>query len=80
MMRKKFEAGFKAKVALESFKGEKTTAELSSEYGVHANQISKWKQELLKGASGIFNNIVLAPHYTQKFLACLISLFLVYFI
>lgn len=55
MMRKKFEAGFKAKVALEAFRGEKTMAELSSEYGVHANMISRWKQELLQGAAGIFN-------------------------
>ena len=53
-MRKRFEAGIKARVALEAYKGEKTLAELSSEYGVHANQISKWKKELLKGASGIF--------------------------
>ena len=55
MMRKKFEAGFKAKVALEAFRGEKTMAELSSEYGVHANMIHRWKQELLQGAAGIFN-------------------------
>ena len=55
MMRKKFEAGFKAKVALEAFRSEKTLAELSSEYGIHANMISRWKQELLQGASGIFN-------------------------
>ena len=55
MMRKKFEAGFKAKVALEAFRGEKTMAELSSEYGVHPNMIGRWKQELLEGAAGIFN-------------------------
>jgi len=55
MMRKKFEAGFKARVALEAYKGEKTLAELSSEYGAHANMISRWKQELLKGAAEIFN-------------------------
>ena len=54
-MRKKFEAGFKAKVALEAFRGEKTMAELSSEYGVHPNMIGRWKQELLEGAAGIFN-------------------------
>ena len=56
MMRKKFEAGFKAKVALQALRGEKTMAELSSDYGVHANMILRWKQELLQGAAGIFNN------------------------
>ena len=54
-MRQKFEAGFKAKVALESYRGEKTLNELSSEYGVYPNQISKWKQELLAGVVGIFS-------------------------
>jgi transposase-like protein len=54
MMRKKFESGFKARVALEAFKGEKTLAQLSSEYGVHATRISKWKTELIKGAAGLF--------------------------
>jgi len=34
-MRKRFEAGFKARVALEAFRGEKTLSELSAEYGVH---------------------------------------------
>ena len=48
MHRKRIDTGLKAKVALEAFKGEKTLAELSAEYGVHANQISKWKQELIK--------------------------------
>lgn len=56
MMRKKFEAGFKAKVALEAFKGEKTLAQISSEYGVNVNPISRWKQELLKGAAELFRN------------------------
>ena len=55
MMRKKFEAGFKAKVALEACRGEKTMAELSSEYGVHPNMIGRWKHELMEGAAGIFN-------------------------
>ena len=53
-MRKKFEAGFKAKVAIEALRGEKSLAELSSEYGVHPNQISKWKQDLIQGAAELF--------------------------
>ncbi len=53
-MRKKFEAPLKAKVAIEALRGEKTIAELSSEYGVHPNQISKWKQDLFLGAAEVF--------------------------
>ncbi len=45
---------FKAKVALEAAREEKTIAELSREYGVHANQITAWKRQLLEGASGLF--------------------------
>ncbi len=54
-MRKTIEAGIKAKVAIEAIKGEKTLAQISSDYGVHPNLVSKWKQELLKGAAGLFN-------------------------
>jgi len=53
-MRKKFDAPLKAKVAIEALRGEKTTAELSSEYGVHPNQVSKWKQDLIQGAAEVF--------------------------
>lgn len=39
-MRKKFDPALKARVALEAIKGEKTLAQLSSEYGVHAMSMS----------------------------------------
>ena len=55
MMRKKFEAGFKARVALEAVKGEKTLAELSSQFGVHSNMIVRWKQEMLHKLPGLFD-------------------------
>jgi transposase-like protein len=54
-MKKTIEAGLKAKVALEAIKGEKTLTQISSDYGVHPNLVSKWKQELLKGAAEIFS-------------------------
>jgi transposase len=47
---------FKAKVALAAAKGDKTTAELVSQYGIHASQISKWKQELIENAGELFKS------------------------
>ena len=47
---------FKFKVALDAAKGLKTLNELSSEHGVHPNQISAWKRELLKSGATIFSN------------------------
>ena len=66
MIRRKFDARFKAKVALEAIKGEKTLSQLSSDYGVHPNQISKWKKELLKGVSDIFNKNNVKQESNQK--------------
>lgn len=47
---------FKAKVALEAIREQKTTAELSSIYGVHSTQITKWKKKALDGLSQIFSD------------------------
>jgi transposase-like protein len=52
--RRKFNGSFKAKVALAAVKADRTMAELASEFGVHANQIAKWKRQLLDGLPGVF--------------------------
>jgi transposase-like protein len=53
-MRRNHDGAFKARVALEAVKGEKTMAQLSSEYGVHPNQIRQWRQRLLDELLMIF--------------------------
>lgn len=55
-MKKKFDCAFKAKVALEAIKGEKTIAQIASEYGVHANQIGQWKKRLFEELPGLFSD------------------------
>ena len=54
--RRKFSGSFKAKVGLAAVKGDRTMAELASEFEVHANQITKWKRQLLDGLPGVFSD------------------------
>ena len=52
--RHKFSQEFKAKVALTAIKGDKTTAELSSLFGVHGNVINRWAKEAKERLSLVF--------------------------
>jgi transposase-like protein len=53
-MRKRYDKEFKAKVALEALKGEKTLQELAITYAVHPNMIALWKKQILEHASMLF--------------------------
>jgi transposase-like protein len=52
--RRNHSAAFKAKVALDAIRGEKTLAELAKLHDVHPNQITDWKSQLLERAAGVF--------------------------
>jgi transposase-like protein len=52
--RRNHDPAFKARVALEALKGERTVSELSSAYGVHPTMNHQWKKALLEGAADIF--------------------------
>jgi len=53
-MKKKHDNTLKAKVALEAIKGEKTIAEIASEYKVHPNLVGQWKKRALKNLPALF--------------------------
>ena len=54
--RRRHSSAFKAEVALEAVKGQKTLNELASEFGVHPVQIAQWKRQLVEASVGVFEN------------------------
>lgn len=45
MGRKRYTPEFKSKIVLEILKEEKSLSQLSSEHGIHVNQLRKWKKQ-----------------------------------
>jgi transposase-like protein len=54
--RRQFSAEWKAKVALEAIKGQRTIQEIASHYEVHPNLVTHWKKQLLDGAAQVFSS------------------------
>lgn len=54
-VRKNHTSDFKAKVAIAAIRQQKTTNELTTEYGVHATQINLWKKQALAVIPGAFS-------------------------
>lgn len=54
-MRKRYDKEFKAKIAVEALRGEKTIQEIAIAYGVHPNLVTNWKKQLLDGANEVFD-------------------------
>ena len=55
-MRKRYTAVFKAQVVLELLKEERSVSQISSEYGVHPNQLYQWKAQALKNLPRLFDD------------------------
>jgi putative transposase len=56
IMRRQHDAAFKAKVAFEAAKGEKTLTQIASEYSVHPNQIRQWRRKLMEKLPDLFSD------------------------
>lgn len=52
--RRKFTDQFKAKVALEALRGDKTIQEIAAKHQVHPNQVSQWKRQAMEGMADVF--------------------------
>jgi len=53
-IRKKYDGTFKLKVVLETYKNEKTLAQIASAYQVHATQIHLWRNQFKTEGPSIF--------------------------
>ena len=40
---------------LEAFKGQRTINELSSQYGIHPNQVNQWKKQAVESLPEVFS-------------------------
>ena len=54
--RRRFSAGFKAKVALEAIRGERTISELATKHHLHPNQITQWKRQAIEKLAKVFDD------------------------
>jgi transposase-like protein len=54
--RRRFTADFKAKVALEALRGDRTIQEIAVRNKVHPNQVSTWKRQAMDGLGEVFSN------------------------
>ena len=54
--RRRFTGEFKARVALEALRGDKTVQEIAARHKVHPNQVSTWKHQAIEGLSEVFSN------------------------
>ncbi len=64
--RRNHSAAFKARVALEAIRGEKTVAEIAAHHEVHPNQVTSWKAQLLSNAATIFGGNAVAEDGRER--------------
>ena len=54
--RRRFTAEFKARVALEALRGDKTIQQIAAKHKLHPNQVSAWKRQAVDGLGEVFSN------------------------
>ena len=54
--RKRYDAAFKARGAIEAIKGQRTVNEIASAHQIHPHQVTQWKKQALQQLSEVFSN------------------------
>lgn len=54
--RRRFTSEFKARVALEAFRGERTISELATKHQLHPNQITQWQRQAIEKLANVFDD------------------------
>ncbi|SOH95544.1 Transposase [Monaibacterium marinum] len=56
--RRSFSDNFKATVALEALRGDKTAQEIAAKHNIHPTQVTTWKRQAIDGLTGVFSDKV----------------------
>lgn len=64
--RRNHSAKFKAQIALEAIRGEKTIAQIAAHHEVHPNQVTSWKSQALENLAGLFGGEVPAGEDKER--------------
>ena len=56
--RRRFSDKFKATVALEALRGDKTAQQIAAKHRIHPTQVTSWKRQAIDGLTGVFSDKV----------------------
>ena len=56
--RRRFSDKFKATVALEALRGDKTVQQIAAKHRIHPTQVTSWKRQAIDGLTGVFSDKV----------------------
>jgi transposase len=56
--RRRFSDKFKATVALEALRGDRTVQQIAAKHRLHPTQVTSWKRQAIDGLTGVFSDKV----------------------